>query len=156
MLRYWVIAWAVWNGVMFHKNSQHFQIIILFIRSISKPVLQTDVGTKSSATWLSSGSWTCQHLSCELPWLSRCVLLARSKREVMQPVGILQLRLLLCSKGRLTQTVPSSTVHLTQLPTPAGQSAASESSCLQIDLEWITSAATYSSLLTTGGEWWLM
>lgn len=104
VLRYWVIAWAVWNGVMFQKNSQPFQIIILFIRSISEPVLQTDAGTKGSATWLSSGSWTCQHLSCELLWLSRCLLLACSKWEVMQPVGILQLRLLLCSKGRLTSS----------------------------------------------------
>lgn len=113
----WVIAWAVWNGVMFQKNSQPFQIIILFIRSISEPVLQADAGTKGSGTWLSSGIRTCQHLSCELLWLSRCALLAGSKWEVMQPVGILQLRLLLCSKGRLTNSAQQpSTSHLTAYP----------------------------------------
>lgn len=65
---------------------------------------------------------------------STCVTVRVCAPGLMQPVGIVQLRLSLCSKGRLTNSAQQhSTSHY--LPTPAGLSAASESSCLQIDLE---------------------
>lgn len=119
VLRYWVIAWAVWNGVMFQKNSQPFQIIILLIRSISKPVLQTDAGTKGSATWQ---LWQ-PSLPALVLWGAVTVQVCapgRSEREVMQPAGILQLKLLLCSTGRLTNSAQQhSTPHLSAYPSRA-------------------------------------